>query len=140
MAGRVQQLKNVLQLVAIAIFLIQMCLALEKYVRGPGTTTTEASTVSSISSPVRIAICRDNNPFNFSNEYGYDNPKFYFMGHTGNDTFLSWTGKNGNLTIKQTITSLFNSELDRIEDNENINSYVGPLLPFLFFLRRSFFS
>ena len=105
--------------------------ALEKYVRRPGTTNTESKSIFSMSSPLGIAICKDN-PFNFSNEYGYLNPQFYFWGNAGNHTVLTWTGKDGNLTFNRTINSLFSSELDRIDNERTFNSYTGVLLPYGF--------
>ena len=130
MASKVQQLKTALQLVAFVIFLVQMGSALRKYLRSPAMITSESTSVYSMTSPIQIAICRDN-PFNFSNDYGYTYPNDYFVGNSGNDTYLSWAGKNGQLTIDKAIDFLFISEIDRITDiNSNFTSHIGPLLPF----------
>ena len=51
--------------------------ALEKYGRGPDTTMTETNSVFSMNFPIGIAFCKDN-PFIFSNEYGYDNQDYYY--------------------------------------------------------------
>ena len=130
MAGKVQQLKTALQLVAFVIFLVQMGSALRKYLRRPAVITSGSTSVYSMTSPIQIAICRDN-PFNFSNDYGYAFPSDFFTGNSGNETYLSWAGKSGQLSIHTAINSLFISEIDYISYvNENFTSHIGPLLPF----------
>ena len=110
----VHRLKVLIQIVALFAFSIQLAYAIEKFLARPSMTNGATTTINSLGSPIAIALCR-NVQFNFSNELGYSGPGKYFRGLTVNSSFVSWTGKTGNLTANETFFSLFEPSTEKFD-------------------------
>ena len=127
--------KQLLQAAALAIFLIQLGFALDKFWCNPSMTVGETKEILSLQSSILITICKmDQIELEAAANIGYEHEATYYIGHTGNFSYTSWTGNGtGNLTSRATLGYIFNSELENIgkimydEDlmNNSISEIVG---------------
>ena len=118
-----EKLKLLLQVIALAIFCVQMMYALEKYMAGPTMTAGEHRTLSSLDQPILLAICKTSQ-FDLAKSLGYGSLGDYITGATSNESVLSWSGKDGNMT-----TEMFsNPSKASVSGVENVTNKF--LLPF----------
>ena len=119
MARKVQLLKYALQVAAFVIFLVQMSFALQKYFSKPSMKAGKTKNIMSVASPILITICKiDQWDMDVFEQIGYGKASSYYKGKTSNESIMSWTGIYGNLTVNETLSFLFYSEMERINTNK----------------------
>ena len=120
MAVPTEHLKTLVQIVALAIFVVQMSFALQKYLDKPLMSSPGSKTLSALQKPLYITVCKTSQ-FNYthSEDISYRSSRSFFYGQIGlnnlhNKSFLTWSGPDGNLTFDQTVSILHNSSLEHV--------------------------
>ena len=122
MAVPTEHLKTLVQIVALAIFVVQMSFALQKYTNldKPLMSSPGSKTLSALQKPLYVTVCKTSQ-FNYthSEDISYRSPRGFIYGQIGlnnlhNKSSLSWSGPDGNLTFDQTVSILHNSSLEHV--------------------------
>ena len=115
-----EKLKLLLQVIALAIFCVQMMFALEKYMAGPTMTAGEHRTLSSLDQPILLAICKTSQfDVDLAESLGYTSLKDYITGATSNESVLSWSGTDGNMTSTDIIINPSKASVSGVENVTN---------------------
>ena len=109
-------LKQLIQLIAIAIFAVQMVFALQKYMENPLMSSPDTKTLSNHGKPLQISVCKTGQ-FNYSaaKDLGYNYAINFFTGEIFSNESISWTGLHDKFTYNETFSILYNSSLENIE-------------------------
>ena len=99
------------QILAFAVFLIQMGIAFEHYFSSPSTKISETKSIWSIKQPIQITICKVQQ---FVDDLGFKNGLYYPGIKTDNKSFLSWTDVGGEMTANETMYWLFQNSTELI--------------------------
>ena len=111
-----KSLKIVIQALASVFLVMQMRLAVQKYLEKPTMSSPGTKPLSSLTKPLLVAVCRSNQlNYSRSNSLGYNTGTDFFSGQTNNGTVLSWTGNHENMTFDETINYMYKPELDNFE-------------------------
>ena len=131
MMKNIKNLKKILQFMTLIIFSLQMMFVIEKYLAGPTMVSGGRKTISTLTKPILISICKMGQfDYAHSLHLGYSGSTKYLTGEHNNKSVLSWTGTDGNLTFKDALTYLFQSNAENKDLYSDVNTTSQFLLPF----------
>ena len=115
MAVPTEHLKKFVQMVALVIFVVQMAVALQKYLDQPLMSSPGTKALSTVKKPLAITVCRTGQfNYKYAKELKYMSAEYFFGGNISNTSFFSWSGPDGDMTFDETVHSLYNSSLGHV--------------------------
>ena len=127
----VKAIKWLVQATALAIFVAQMIFAIQKYTSEPTVISVGSKPYTNLGRKIQITMCKTGQYlYENSNKLGYELKEDYVGGVIANSSILSWRGLNGNITLNETLSYLFNSEVEHVSFKGIDNVETKFLLPF----------
>ena len=110
-----KHLKKFVQMVALVIFVVQMVVALQKYLEQPLMSSPGTKTLLTLKKPLAITVCRTGQfNYDYAKELTYNGSQHFYRGMISNTSFFSWSGLHGDMTFDETVSSLYNSSLGHV--------------------------
>ena len=119
-------LKNLVQGIALVLFVLQMTLALQKYLAQPLMSSPDTKTLSKLQKPLAVTVCKTSQlDYAHAKDLTYMGLKNVLMGKISNTRFVSWAGPNGNMTFDETFNYLYDSSSENVYfevENETVTT------------------
>ena len=128
MGGYWKSQRNLIYVAASVFFTLQMLFAVQKYVAKPTMISPGTSPFSSLYKPLQITACKLDQ-FNNTRAAGlaYNGKMYHLAGVSTNESVLTWTGLNENVTFEEAIHLMYSSTRDIVFSTGYFDSINGTI-------------